>query len=72
MFNPKNNIKDSEVFGPLKEAIENVLTPYRAGGSCDSVVSVPERELKNLELIYNEFFVEPEDDEEWVKFQSGS
>lgn len=54
------------MFEPLKEAIENVLTPYRAG------VSVPERELKNLELIYNEFFVEPEDDEEWVKFQSDS
>ena len=72
MFNPTNKIKDSEVFEPLKEAIENVLVSYRAGESCDSVVSVPERELKNLELIYNEFFVEPEDDEEWVKFQSDS
>ena len=69
-------IKESQVFKPLKEAIERVLIPY--GQLCElidnhpagCVVSVPVDDLRVLMLTYNEFFVEPEDDEEWNKYQS--
>ena len=69
-------IKESQVFKPLKEAIEKVLAPYdQIRNLIDNhpvgcVVSVPADDLRVLMLIYNEFFVEPEDDAEWNEYQS--
>ena len=61
-------IKESQVFKPLKEAIENVTLNY---DDVDGEFAVVRREdLRILKLVYNEFFVEPEDDTEWNEYQS--
>tara|TARA_R100000808_G_C2138493_1_gene146513 strand:- start:991 stop:1185 length:195 start_codon:yes stop_codon:yes gene_type:complete len=63
------------VFKPLKEAIEKVLVPYNESQSMTTeqeknFVPVPVDDLRILMLTYNEFFVEPEDDEEWTQWKA--
>ena len=67
-------IKESQVFKPLKEAIEKVLVPYdQVRNLIDNhpagcVVSVPVDDLRVLMLVYNEFFVE--NDRDWETLDS--
>lgn len=68
-------IKESQVFKPLKEAIESVMLSYDDWGFPRSYVDeefalVKREDLRILKLVYNEFFVEPEDDAEWNEYQS--
>ena len=68
-------IKESQVFKPLKEAIEKVLAPYSesqrmATEQEKNFVPVPVDDLRILMLTYNEFFLEPEDDEEWIQWKT--
>lgn len=61
-------IKESQVFKPLKEAIETLVNEY---DDIDEEFAVVRRsDLNVLRLVYNEFFVEPEDDTEWNEYQS--
>lgn len=61
-------IKESQVFKPLKEAIETLVNEY---DDVDEEFAVVRRsDLNVLRLVYNEFFVEPEDDAEWNEYQS--
>jgi hypothetical protein len=61
-------IKESQVFKPLKEAIETLVNEY---DDVDEEFAVVRRsDLNVLRLVYNEFFVEPEDDKEWNEYQS--
>jgi hypothetical protein len=61
-------IKESQVFKPLKEAIETLVNEY---DDVDEEFAVVRRsDLNVLRLVYNEFFVEPEDDTEWNEYQS--
>lgn len=61
-------IKESQVFKPLKEAIETLVNEY---DDIDEEFAVVRRsDLNVLRLVYNEFFVEPEDDKEWNEYQS--
>jgi len=56
------------MFKPLKDAIANVIFNY---DDVDDEFAVVRREdLRILKLTYNEFFVEPEDDDEWKEWQS--
>jgi hypothetical protein len=56
------------VFKPLKEAIETLVNEY---DDVDEEFAVVRRsDLNVLRLVYNEFFVEPEDDKEWNEYQS--
>jgi hypothetical protein len=60
-------IKESQVFKPLKEAIETLVNEY---DDVDEEFAVVRRsDLNVLRLVYNEFFVEPEDDKEWNEYQ---
>ena len=68
-------IKESQVFKPLKEAIERVLVPYNDYPNVvteqeKNFVPVPVDDLRVLLLIYNEFFTEPEDDKEWNEWKA--
>lgn len=68
-------IKESQVFKPLKEAIERVLASYNDYPNVvteqeKNFVPVPVDDLRVLMLIYNEFFTEPEDDKEWNEWRS--
>lgn len=66
-------IKESEVFKPLKEAIENVMLSYDDVDENPPIFEfavVKREDLRILKLVYNEFFVEPEDDTEWNEYQS--
>jgi hypothetical protein len=68
-------IKESQVFKPLKEAIEKVLAPYNDYPNVvmeenKNFVPVPVEDLRVLLLIYHEYFTEPEDDKEWNEYQS--
>lgn len=68
-------IKESQVFKPLKEAIEKVLVPYNDYPNVvteenKNFVPVPVEDLRVLLLIYHEYFTEPEDDTEWNEYQS--
>jgi|GEM_PF-5486336 len=68
-------IKESQVFKPLKEAIEKVLAPYNDYPNIvteenKNFVPVPVEDLRVLLLIYHEYFTEPEDDKEWNEYQS--
>ena len=66
-------IKESEVFKPLKEAIENVMLSYDDADENPPIFEfavVKREDLRILKLVYNEFFVEPEDDTEWNEYQS--
>jgi hypothetical protein len=56
------------MFKPLKDAIANVIFNYNDVD--DEFVKVRREDLKILKLTYNEFFVEPEDDDEWKEWQS--
>jgi hypothetical protein len=56
------------MFKPLKDAIANVIFNYNDVD--DKFVKVRREDLKILKLTYNEFFVEPEDDDEWKEWQS--
>ncbi len=61
-------IKESQVFKPLKEGIETLVNEY---DDVDEEFAVVRRsDLNVLRLVYNEFFVEPEDDKEWNEYQS--
>ena len=61
-------IKESQVFKPLKEAIDTLVNEY---DDVDEEFAVVRRSALNvLRLVYNEFFVEPEDDKEWNEYQS--
>jgi len=61
-------IRESQVFKPLKEAIETLVNEY---DDVDEEFAVVRRsDLNVLRLVYNEFFVEPEDDTEWNEYQS--
>lgn len=61
-------IRESQVFKPLKEAIETLVNEY---DDVDEEFAVVRRsDLNVLRLVYNEFFVEPEDDKEWNEYQS--
>ena len=56
------------MFKPLKEAIETLVNEY---DDVDEEFAVVRRsDLNVLRLVYNEFFVEPEDDTEWNEYQS--
>lgn len=61
-------IKESQVFKPLKEAIETLVNEY--DDIDEEFAVVRRRDLNVLRLVYNEFFVEPEDDKEWNEYQS--
>ena len=66
-------ITESEVFKPLKEAIENVMLSYDDVDENPPIFEfavVKREDLRILKLVYNEFFVEPEDDTEWNEYQS--
>ncbi len=56
------------MFKPLKDAIANVIFNYNDVD--DEFVKVRREDLRILKLTYNEFFVEPEDDDEWKEWQS--
>ena len=56
------------MFKPLKDAIGNVIFNY--DDVDDEFVVVRREDLRILKLTYNEFFVEPEDDDEWKEWQS--
>ena len=67
--------KESQVFRPLKEAIEKVLRPYNDYPNVvteeeKNFVPVPVDDLRDLLSIYNEFFTEPEDDKDWIEWRS--
>jgi hypothetical protein len=56
------------MFKPLKDAIANVIFNY--DDLDDEFVIVRREDIRILKLTYNEFFVEPEDDDEWKEWQS--
>jgi len=56
------------MFKPLKDAIANVIFNY--DDLDDEFVVVRREDIRILKLTYNEFFVEPEDDDEWKEWQS--
>jgi len=58
-------IRRSQVFKPLREAIENVLVPYNDYPNVVTeedkcFVPVPVEDLRVLLSVYHEFFTEPE------------
>lgn len=63
----KKNLKN-QMFKPLKDAIANVI--FNCDDVDDEFVVVRREDLRILRLTYNEFFVEPEDDDEWKEWQS--
>ena len=68
-------IRESQVFKPLREAIEKVLEPYYDYPNVvtekeKNFVPVPVKDMRVLMLLYNEFFTEPEQDGEWNEYQS--
>lgn len=68
-------INESQVFKPLKEAIEKVLVPYNNYPNVftereKNFVPVPVGDLRVLLSVYHEFFTEPEDDKEWIEWRS--
>jgi hypothetical protein len=66
-------IRRSQVFKPLKEAIETLVNGSNNFGEPEEgpeFAIVRRSDLNVLRLVYNEFFVEPEDDKEWNEYQS--
>jgi len=56
------------MFEDMREAIERVISQYRKTGLKTEYV-VDREAIDTLEKVYNLYFLEPEEDLEWRKWQ---
>ena len=57
------------MFEDMRQAIEDVITQYRETGVKTEYV-IDSQAIDTLEKGYNLFFVEPDEDEEWQRWQN--
>lgn len=53
----------------MRQAIEDVITQYRETGVKTQYV-IDSQAIDTLEKVYNLYFVEPDEDEEWQRYQN--
>ena len=57
------------MFEDMRQAIEDVITQYRETGVKTEYV-IDSQAIDTLEKVYNLYFVEPDEDEEWQRWQN--